>query len=63
MMINKSDAARKLNKEYDKALIKAGYDAIVDYNDTKLSGFNAKDSLIIVNKGKLTVEKYDKLKI
>ena len=63
MMTNKSDAARKLNKEYDKALIKSGYDAIVDYNDTKLSGFNTKDSLIIINKGKLTVEKYDELKI
>lgn len=63
MMINKTDAARKLNKEYDQALIKAGYDAIVDYNDTKLSGFDAKDSLIVINQGKLMVEKYSQLKI
>lgn len=61
MMTNKSEQSRKLNRQYDKALIDAGYDALLDYNDMKLSGFNSKESLIVINRGKLLVDGYKKL--
>ena len=44
-------------QKFYNALKSKGYDGLIDVNDKKYSGFNAKNPAIIINKGKLTVDK------
>lgn len=52
-----SENARKF---YD-AVKKAGYDAIIDVNDSVGGGFQAKSPAIIINKGKVAIENISKI--
>lgn len=60
-MRNDSKMTNVLN-EFGKALKESGYAGVKDVNDRKLSGFNAKNAMIIFDKSKLSSEGLRSLK-
>lgn len=59
-LVGERHKAEEVQKFY-KALKDKGYAGLIDVNDKKYSGFNAKNPVIIIDKGKLAVEKITKV--
>lgn len=53
---------QKINDRFYSFMKSKGYDAIKDMNDTKYSGYNAKDPIIVFNTGKVAVSSVKELK-
>ena len=52
---------QKLNNQFYSFMKSKGYDAIKDMNDSKYSGYNAKDPIIVFNAGKAAVSSVKEL--
>lgn len=61
-LVDHSPDSQKVIDKYYNELKKRGYDAIIDVNDKRLSGYNAKHPMIVFNgKDKLNVDSVKKL--